>query len=72
MGAAREDWMKKTILFAVVLALAAMALEPIGLLLAGRPGGWLHREAAFAIGIAPLAIAALCWLIARWRRKPGF
>jgi hypothetical protein len=32
-GSVREDWMKKTVLFAVVLALAAMAVQPFGWLL---------------------------------------
>jgi hypothetical protein len=35
--------MKKAVLFAVVLALAAMAVEPVGWLLAGKPVRWIHR-----------------------------
>ena len=64
--------MKKTVLFAVVLALAAMATEPLGWLFAGKPGAWVHREAAFAIGIIPLAVGAVCWLITGWIRRPRF
>jgi hypothetical protein len=64
--------MKKTVLFAVVLALAAMAIEPLGWLFAGKPGAWVHREAAYAIGIIPVAIGAVCWQILRWHGRPGF
>jgi hypothetical protein len=63
--------MKKAVLFAVVLALAAMAVEPIGWLFAGKPGRWLHIETAVAIGITPFVIGAVCWLITQWRRRPG-
>jgi hypothetical protein len=65
--------MKKAVLFAVILALAAMAVEPIGWLLAGKPVRWLNLEVALVIGIAVFAIiGAVCWLITRWRGKPGF
>jgi hypothetical protein len=65
--------MKKGMLFAVVLAVAAMAVEPVGWLLAGKPVRWIHLEAALVIGIAVLAIiAAACWLITRWLGKYGF
>jgi hypothetical protein len=65
--------MKKAVLFAVILALAAMAVEPVGWLIAGKPVRWIHLEAALTIAIAVFAIVgAVCWLIARWRRKPGF
>ena len=71
--AAREDRMgKKAILFAVVLAVVAMAVEPVGWLFAGRPTRWFHLEAALVIGIAGFAIiGAVCWLITRWRQKLG-
>jgi len=52
--------------------LAAMAIEPLGWLFAGKPGAWVHREAAYAIGIIPVAIGAVCWLILRWHGRPGF
>jgi hypothetical protein len=62
--------MKKTVLFAVVLALAAMAVQPFGWLLAGKPVRWMHLEATLAITVAVFVIiSAVCWLIARWRRK---
>jgi hypothetical protein len=64
--------MKTAVLFAVVLALAAMAVEPVGWLFVGKPGGWVHKEAAFAIAMVPFAIGAVCWLTTRWRRKPAF
>jgi uncharacterized membrane protein len=55
-----------------LLAVAVMSLEPVGWLVAGKPAGWVHKEAAFAIGVAPFVIGAVCWLITRSRRKPGF
>jgi len=65
--------MKKAVLFAVVVALAAMAVQPVGWLIAGKPGRWIHIEASVVISIAVFAIiGAVCWSIARWRRKPGF
>jgi hypothetical protein len=65
--------MKKGVLFAVVLAVVAMAVEPVGWLLAGTPTRWIHLEAAFVIGIAVFAIiGAVCWLITHRRGKFGF
>jgi hypothetical protein len=65
--------MKKAVLFAVALAVAATAIEPVGWLLAGKPVRWIHLEAALVIGIAVFAsIGVVCWLIARWRSKPDF
>jgi hypothetical protein len=65
--------MKKAVLFAVVVALAAMAVEPVGWLLVGKPVRWLHLEAALVIVIALVAIiGAVCWLITRWRSELGF
>jgi hypothetical protein len=64
--------MKKAILFAAILALAAMAVEPFGWLLAGKPVRWFHLEVALVIGVAVFAIiGAVCWLITRWREKLG-
>jgi hypothetical protein len=64
--------MRKAVLFAVVVALAAMAIEPVGWLLAGKPVRWLHLEAALTIAVAVFVIiGAVCWLIARWRREPS-
>jgi len=64
--------MKRTVLFAIVLALAAMAVEPIGWLVAGKPNMWTHRQAGFVIGIAPFAIGACFGAIALLmvHRKP--
>jgi hypothetical protein len=65
--------MKKAVLFAVVLALAAMAVEPVGWLLMGKPVRWLHLEGALAIAVAVFAIVgAVCWLITRRRGEPSF
>jgi hypothetical protein len=64
--------MKKAILFAVILALAAMAVGPLGWLFAGKPVRWFHIEAAFAIGLAPFAIGAVCWWITHRLRRSGF
>jgi hypothetical protein len=47
--------MKKALLFAVVSALAAMALEPVGWFLAAKPVRWIHIETALVIGIAVFA-----------------
>ena len=60
--------MKNEVLFAVVLALAAMAVAPFGWIFAGMPVRWLHIEAAFAIGAAPFAIGGVCWLITHMPR----
>jgi hypothetical protein len=63
--------MKKAVLFAVVLALAAMAVEPVGWLLAGKPVRW-RLEGALAIAVAVFAIiGAVCWLITRRRGEPS-
>jgi hypothetical protein len=68
-GSAHEDWMKKSALFAVALALAAMAVQPFGWLLTGKLVRWMHLEAALAIAVAVFVIiSAVCWLIARWRK----
>ena len=72
MRGAREDQMKKAVFVAVVLAAVAMSIEPVGWLVAGKPGGWVHKEAAFVIGVAPFAIGSVYWLIMRWSGKPGF
>ena len=63
--------MKKAVLFAVVLALAAMAVEPVGWLLVGKPVRWLHLEGALAIAVAVFAIVGTVWLITRRRGEPS-
>jgi hypothetical protein len=57
--------MKKAVFVAVVFAVVAMSIEPVGWLVAA----WVHKEAAFVIGIAPFAIGAAYWSIMRWRRE---
>jgi hypothetical protein len=61
--------MKKGVLFAVILALAAMTMEPVGWLLARKPVRLIHLEAALVIGIAVFAIlGGACWLITLARK----